>query len=426
MTKERIVMAYSGGLDTSVAIKWLQEKYDAEVITVIVDVGQGGDLEAVRQKALTIGAVKSILIDAKEEFVAKYILPALKANAAYEDSYLLATALGRPLIAQLLVKVAAQENATAVAHGCTGKGNDQVRFDVAVKVLNPKLNIIAPAREWDFTRPSAIAYARANGIPLDGIIKTKIYSIDENLWGRSIECGVLEDAWFEPPEDAFDMTSSPSAAPDMPTYLTIDFEKGVPVGLDGQKIEPLALINSLNIIAGANSVGRMDHIENRLVGIKSREVYECPAGTVLHMAHQAMESMTLTRDMAHFKKLIEQKYSELVYYGLWFSPLREALDAFVETTQQTVTGKVRMKLYKGTCAAVGRQSPFSLYNVKLATYEAGDTFNHKAAEGFIHLWGLDLQTYGKVIRKAGQPANRAVVASEVNCPAGALDTDYTG
>ncbi|MEW6027052.1 MAG: argininosuccinate synthase [Planctomycetota bacterium] len=418
MSKEKIVMAYSGGLDTSVAIKWLQEKYDAEVITVIVDVGQGGDLEEVRKKALKVGAVKSILIDVKEEFVEKYIIPALKANAAYENNYLLATALGRPLIAQHLVKIAIQENATAVAHGCTGKGNDQVRFDVAVKVLNPKLKIIAPAREWDFTRPSAIEYAKAHKIPLDGIIKTKIYSIDENLWGRSIECGVLEDAWFEPPEDAFDMTTSASAAPDIPTYVTIDFEKGIPVALDGQQTEPLALINSLNVIAGANSVGRIDHIENRLVGIKSREVYECPAGTVLHKAHQALESMCLTRDTAHFKKLIEQKYSELVYYGLWFSPLREALDAFVDNTQQTVTGKVRMKLYKGTCVAVGRQSPFSLYNVKLATYEAGDTFNHKAAEGFIHLWGLDLQTYGKVIRKTLHPSNRAVVDSELNCPLG--------
>ncbi|MFH0888670.1 MAG: argininosuccinate synthase [Planctomycetota bacterium] len=397
MNKERIVMAYSGGLDTSVAIKWLQEKYNAEVITLIVDIGQGGDLEAVRQKALKVGAIKSILIDAKEDFVKKCILPALKANAAYENNYLLATALGRPLIAQLLVKVAAQENATAVAHGCTGKGNDQVRFDVSVNVLNPKLKIIAPAREWDFTRSSAIEYAKTNNIPLDGIIKTKTYSIDENLWGRSIECGVLEDAWVEPPENAFELTTSPSDAPDVPAYVTIEFEKGIPVSLDGKKMGLLALINSLNKIAGANSVGRIDHIENRLVGIKSREVYECPAGTVLHKAHQALESMTLTRDTSHFKKLIEQKYSELIYYGLWFSPLRQALNAFVETTQQTVTGKVRMKLYKGSCAAAGRQSPFSLYNVKLATYEAGDTFNHKAAEGFIHLWGLDLQTYGKVI-----------------------------
>lgn len=416
MSKEKIVMAYSGGLDTSVAIKWLQDKYNAEVITVIVDLGQGGDLEAVRQKALAVGAVKSILIDAKEKFVEKYIMPALKANAAYENNYLLATALGRPLIAQLLVAVAAQENAAAVAHGCTGKGNDQVRFDVAVRVLNPCLKIIAPAREWDFTRSSAIEYAQANRIPLDGISNAKIYSIDENLWGRSIECGVLEDAWLESPEDVFYMTAAPSAAPDIPVYVFIDFEKGVPVRLDGQRIEPLALINSLNVIAGANSVGRVDHIENRLVGIKSREVYECPAGTVLHKAHQALESMTLTRDMAHFKKLIEQKYSELVYDGLWFSPLREALDAFVDTTQQTVTGKVKMKLYKGACTAVGRQSPFSLYNVKLATYGADDTFDHKAAEGFIHLWSLDLQTYGKVIRKTLHPSNRAVVNSEVNCP----------
>ncbi|MDI6732438.1 MAG: argininosuccinate synthase [Planctomycetota bacterium] len=418
MSKDTIVLAYSGGLDTSIAIRWLQEKYDADVITVLIDIGQGGEMEKNRAKAEEIGAVKSILIDAKEEFVEKFILPALKANAVYEDNYLLATALGRPLIAQLLVKVAAQENATAVAHGCTGKGNDQVRFDVSLKVLNPKLKIIAPAREWGLTRLSAIEYAKLHNIPLDGIIKTKTYSIDENLWGRSIECGVLEDAWFEPPEDAFELTAAPSAAPDIPTYVTIGFKKGIAVSLDGQQMEPLTLINSLQGIAGANSVGRVDHIENRLVGIKSKEVYECPAATVLHKAHQAMESMTLIRDLSHFKKIIEQKYAELVYYGLWFSPLRESLDAFIEVTQQTATGSVRVKLYKGNCTVVGRQSPFSLYDHKLATYETGDTFNHKAAEGFIHLWGLDLQTYGRVIRKALHPSHKAVVASEINCPLG--------
>lgn len=416
MNKEKIVLAYSGGLDTSVAIKWLQDKYNAEIITLIVDVGQGGDMEKVRAKALDIGAVKSILIDAKEEFAEKYILPALKANAAYDDNYFLMTALSRPLITKLLVKVANQEGATAVAHGCTGKGNDQVRFDVSVRVLNPKLKIIAPAREWDFTRSSAIEYAKAHDIPLDGIIKTKTYSIDQNLWGRSIECGVLEDAWVEPPEDAYEMTTSPSAAPDVPAYISIDFEKGIPTELDGQMMHPLALINQLNMTAGAHSVGRVDHIENRLVGIKSREVYECPAATVLYAAHQALESMALTRELAHFKKGIEQKYAEQVYYGLWFSPLKQALDAFIESTQQTVTGKVRVKLFKGNCTVVGRQSPFSLYDHKLATYEAGDTFNHKAAENFIQLWGLDLQTYGKVMKKTLHPSHRAVVESEMNCP----------
>lgn len=416
MNKEKIVLAYSGGLDTSVAIKWLQDKYNAEIITLVVDVGQGGDMEKVRAKALKIGAIKSILIDAREEFVEKYILPALKANAAYDDSYFLMTALSRPLITKLLVKVANQEGATAIAHGCTGKGNDQVRFDVSVRVLNPKLKIIAPAREWDFTRSSAIEYARAHDIPLDGIIKTKTYSIDQNLWGRSMECGVLEDAWVEPPEDAYEMTASPAAAPDVPAYINIDFEKGVPIALDNQVIHPLAMINQLNMTAGAHSVGRVDHIENRLVGIKSREVYECPAATVLYAAHQALESMALTRELAHFKKGIEQKYAEQVYYGLWFSPLKQALDAFIESTQQTVTGKVRVKLFKGNCTVVGRQSPFSLYDHKLATYEAGDTFNHKAAEHFIQLWGLDLQTYGKVMKKTLHPSHRAVVESEMNCP----------
>ncbi|MFA5794852.1 MAG: argininosuccinate synthase [Candidatus Brocadiia bacterium] len=416
MSKGKIVLAYSGGLDTSVAIKWLQSKYDADVITLIVDVGQGGDLEKVRAKALKIGAIKSIMIDAREEFIRKYITPALKANAAYDDNYFLMTALSRPLIAKLLVKIAVQENATAVAHGCTGKGNDQVRFDVSVRTINPRLKIIAPAREWDFTRSSAIEYAQANDIPLDGIIKTKTYSIDQNLWGRSIECGVLEDAWMEPPEDAYELTSSPAVAPDMPAYINIDFEKGVPIALDNQVTYPLDLINQLNTVAGANSVGRVDHIENRLVGIKSREVYECPAATVLYAAHKALEAMVLTRELAHFKKGIEQKYAEQVYYGLWFSPLKQALDAFIESTQQTVTGKVKVKLFKGNCTVVGRQSPFSLYDHKLATYEVGDTFNHKAAEGFIQLWGLDLQTYGKVMKKAIHPLHRSVVETEMNCP----------
>ncbi|MFH1228108.1 MAG: argininosuccinate synthase [Planctomycetota bacterium] len=406
MKKERIVMAYSGGLDTSVAIKWLQAKYNADVITLIIDVGQGGDMEKVRAKALKIGAVKSILIDAREEFVAGYILPALKANAVYDDDYFLMTALSRPLIVKLMVKVAQKENATAVAHGCTGKGNDQVRFDVSVRAINPSLKIIAPAREWDFTRSSAIEYAKVNNIPLDGIIKKKNYSIDQNLWGRSIECGVLEDAWVEPSEDAYEMTASPAAAPNAPAYINIDFVKGKPIALNNKKIHPLDLINKLNKVAGANGVGRVDHIENRLVGIKSREVYECPAATVLYAAHKALESMVLTRELAHYKKGIEQKYAEQVYYGLWFSPLKQALDGFIESTQQNVTGKVRVKLFKGNCTVVGRQSPYSLYDNKLATYEVGDTFNHKAAEGFIQLWGLDLQTYGKVMKKAMNPLDK--------------------
>ncbi|MBI5359326.1 MAG: argininosuccinate synthase [Planctomycetes bacterium] len=415
MKKEKIVLAYSGGLDTSVAIKWLADKYNAEIVTLIADVGQGGDLEKVRAKALKVGAVKSILADVKEEFASQYILPALKANAVYEGSYFLATALSRPLIAKVLVEVAHQENATAIAHGCTGKGNDQVRFEVSVRALDPSLKIIAPAREWDFTRSSAIEYAKTHGIPLDGIVAKKTYSIDQNLWGRSIECGVLEDAWIEPPDDVYEMTTSPLAASNTPAYVTIDFEKGKPVAINGEAMDFLELINKLNAIAGANGVGRVDHVENRLVGIKSREIYESPAAAVLFDAHNALESLVLTRDTSHFKKLIEQKYSEMVYFGLWYSPLREAIDAFVTSTQKMVTGQVRMKLYKGSCTLAGRKSQFSLYDNKLATYEAGDTFNHKAAEGFIQLWGLGVQTYGTMLRKTAAEKNCTCKGKKQKC-----------
>lgn len=396
--KDRIVLAYSGGLDTSVAIKWLEENYDLEVIAVAVDVGQGGDLEAVKSKALKIGAVHSEVVDAKKAFAEKFIAPALKANALYEQKYPLATSLSRPLIAKILVEVAQGTGAVYAAHGCTGKGNDQVRFEVTLRALNPDLTIIAPAREWDFTRESAIEYASKHNIPIP-ITKESPYSIDENLWGRSVECGILEDPWIEAPEDAFAMTVSPSKAPDEPTYLEVEFEQGVPIALDGEKTNLLALIGKVNEIAGSNGFGRIDKVENRLVGIKSREIYEAPGALALITAHKDLEDMTLERDLAHFKYSIEQKYAEMIYYGLWFSPLRESLDAFIDETQKVVNGTVRLKFFKGSCEVVGRKSPNALYEKSLATYEAGDTFAHQAAAGFNKIWGLGLETWGRKYRK---------------------------
>ena len=396
--KDRVVLAYSGGLDTSVAIKWLHENYDLEVVAVAVDVGQGGDLDEVRDKALKVGAVHSEVVDAKKTFATKYIAPALKANAMYEQKYPLATALSRPLIAKILVEVAEGTGAVFAAHGCTGKGNDQVRFEVTMRALSPGLTIIAPAREWDFTRETAIEYAKQHHIPIP-ITKASPYSIDENIWGKSIECGILEDPWIEPPADAFTMTTDPMDAPDSPTYLEIEFEAGIPVALDGEKMDLLTLIGKVNRIAGSNGFGRIDKVENRLVGIKSREIYEAPAALTLTMAHRELEDMTLERDLAHYKYGIELKYSEMIYYGLWFSPLRDALDAFIDETQKVVNGTVRMKLYKGSCQVVGRKSPNSLYDKELATYEAGDTFSHQSAAGFNKIFGLSLETWGRKYRK---------------------------
>lgn len=396
--KDRVVLAYSGGLDTSVAIKWLEENYDLEVIAVAVDVGQGGDLEAVKSKALKIGAVHSEVVDAKKAFAEKFIAPALKANALYEQKYPLATSLSRPLIAKILVEVAQGTGAVYAAHGCTGKGNDQVRFEVTLRALDPDLTIIAPAREWDFTRESAIEYAKKHNIPIP-ITKESPYSIDENLWGRSVECGILEDPWIEAPEDAFAMTANPSKAPDEPTYLEVEFKQGVPIALDGEEMKLLTLIGKVNEIAGSNGFGRIDKIENRLVGIKSREIYEAPGALALIMAHKDLEDMTLERDLAHFKYSIEQKYAEMIYYGLWFSPLRESLDAFIDETQKVVNGTVRLKFFKGSCQVVGRKSPNALYEKALATYEAGDTFAHQAAAGFNKIWGLGLETWGRKYRK---------------------------
>lgn len=393
--KKKIVLAYSGGLDTSVAIKWLSETGGYDVVALSIDVGEGKDLEFVKAKALQIGAVESHMVDARTLFAEQFILPSLQANALYEGVYPLSAALSRPLISQLLVEVARATGAQAVAHGCTGKGNDQVRFDVSVGALAPDLQVVAPVREWAWTRDEEIAYAREYGIPIP-ITLDSPFSIDANLWGRSCEAGVLEDPWVEAPEGAYDWTTSPEQAPEQPSYVEIEFVAGVPVALDGERFSLVDLIARLNAIAGAHGVGRIDHVENRLVGIKSREVYEAPAALTLIKAHQALEYLTLTREVAQFKPMLEQKYTELVYNGLWFSELKKAVDAFIAQTQTYVTGTVRMKLYKGNLQAVATSSPYSLYNHSLATYAAGDQFDHKAAIGFISLWGLPTRLQASV------------------------------
>jgi argininosuccinate synthase len=394
MANKKLVLAYSGGLDTSVAITWLKENgYD--VVALSLDVGEGKDLEFIKNKALQVGATKSYMIDAREMYAQDFILPSLKANALYEHKYPLSAALSRPLISQLLVQIAEEEGAEAVAHGCTGKGNDQVRFDVSVTALNPNLSIVAPVREWGWSRDEEIEYAKQHNIPIP-ITKENPFSTDVNLWGRSCECGVLEDPWAEAPEAAFEWTASINNAPEDAEYVEIDFVKGVPVALNGQAMGLVELIEQLNQIAGKHGVGRIDHVENRLIGIKSREVYEAPAALVLIAAHRELETITLPREVFHFKPTLELKYTELVYNGLWFSPLKKALDAFIEETQATVTGTVRVKLHKGTYQPVGRKSEQSLYDLDLATYSPEDAFDHKAAEGFIKLWGLPTKVYAKV------------------------------
>lgn len=395
MTKSKIVLAYSGGLDTSVAIKWFQQELHYEVIAICVDVSEGKDLAAIKQKALDIGASKCIVIDAKQEFAEHFILPALKANALYEGIYPLVSALSRPLIAKLLVEVAQQENAQYVAHGCTGKGNDQVRFDVSIKALAPHLNIIAPVREYAMSRTESITYANKHNIPLP-INLDNPFSVDQNLWGRSCECGVLEDPWAEPPEAAYDWTKNISETPDLPEEIEITFHQGYPVALNGEEMALPKLIEVLNAKASLHGVGRIDHIENRLVGIKSREVYEAPAAMTLITAHNALEAMTLPREVAHFKPLLEKKLTELIYEGLWYSPLKKAVCAFIDETQLTVSGCVRVKLFKGHAIIVGRKSPHSLYQLELATYNSDDQFDHKAALGFIKLWGLPTEVFTKV------------------------------
>ena len=393
---EKVVLAYSGGLDTSVLVKWLQEKYNAQVVTVTVDVGQQEDLKEIEEKARKLGVVNHYSIDAKKEFASNYIFPAIKANALYEGKYPISTTLSRPLIVEKMVEIAQKEGATGFAHGCTGKGNDQVRFDVTVGALAPELKIIAPVREWEMTRDEEIVYAKAHGIPISTAAKK--YSIDQSIWGRSIECGLLEDASKEPPEDAFEWTSSPEDAPNKPEYVTITFEAGVPVALNEETLDPLPLIEKLNKTAGKHGVGRIDHIEDRLVGIKSRETYECPAATVLLEAHKDLEKMVLTRHEVQFKQQIDTQWTFLAYAGLWVDPLREDLEAFINKSQENVSGKVRVKLYKGGLQVVGRSSPFSLYDKNLVNYNIKTSFNQTYSKGFIELWGLQTRMHNVLKR----------------------------
>lgn len=388
---ERIVLAYSGGLDTSVAVRWLADKYNAEVVAVTMDLGQGKELDDIRERALGVGAVRAHVVDVRDEFAQEYILPALQAGAIYEGKYPLATALGRPLIAKKLVEIAEFENASIIAHGCTGKGNDQVRMDVSARALNPSIRVVAPAREWGMTRPDEIEYARAKNIPIPNSVE-KPYSTDLNLWGRSIECGVLEDPWTEPPDDIYELTKSPIECPDVPAYVEVEFEVGVPTKVNGVAMPLTELINSLETIAGAHGVGRIDMVENRLVGIKSREIYEAPAATVLHVAHRELEALVIPKDLDRIKDDMGRTYADLVYNGLWFTPTRDAIDAFVAKVQERMNGTIRLKLFRGDCRVVGRRSANALYEPRLATYDAGDEFDHSAAEGFIKIWGLPIET----------------------------------
>lgn len=387
MSKDKIVLAYSGGLDTSVAIQWMKEKYSVEIITATVDVGQGDDMVSIEKKAKATGAVKHYSIDAKKEFVENYVFPSVKANALYEGKYPLSTAIGRPLIAAKLVEVARKENASAVAHGCSGRGNDQVRFDVTIRALAPDIKIIAPIREWNLARNEEIKYAKAHGIPVPVTIESP-YSIDQSLWGRAIECGVLEDPFAEPPEEVFEWTSSVEKAPSEPAVVSLEFEEGVPVAIDGKKLDPVTLVLQLNEIAGKHGVGRIDHIEDRMVGIKSREVYECPAATVILEAHKDLEKSVLTRHELAFKEQVDAEWTFLAYAGLWMDPLREDLEAFIDASQKGVNGKVKVKLHKGSLRVVGRTSPASLYDKNLASYNLEGTFDQRWAEGFIRAWGM--------------------------------------
>ena len=393
MAKDKIVLAYSGGLDTSVAVPWLQEHYNAEVITLTIDLGMV-DLESIRQRGLQVGAVKAMTVDGRETLVNEFLFPALQAGAIYEGQYPLATALGRPLIARYLAEAAQSEGAYAVAHGCTGKGNDQVRIEVGITALAPELKVIAPIREWGMSRQDEIEYGQARNLPINA--SQSRFSVDENLWGRSAEAGELEDPWQEPQEEAFTWTKAVSDTPADPAYLEIHFELGIPTQVDGESMAGIDLISHLNTLAGAHGVGRVDHVENRLVGIKSREIYEAPAATVLHAAHQALETLTLTKEQARTKARIVQEYADVVYNGLWFTHHRQDLDAYVRSTQRYVTGDVRVRLHRGTCMVVGRRAPQALYQYHLATYDRSDQFDHAAAEGFISIYGLPVRTQNQV------------------------------
>jgi argininosuccinate synthase len=381
-----VVLAFSGGLDTSVCVSWLQEKYDADVVTVTLDLGQRDNLEEIEERSKLLGAKNHYTIDAKDEFLKDYVYPSVMANALYEGKYPLSTALGRPLIGKKLVEVAEREGATAVAHGCTGKGNDQVRIDVTVRTMDPSLEVIAPVREWNMSRDEEMIYAQKRGVPVK--LSKSIYSVDQNIWGRSIESGPLENPNTEPPADAFEWTVSPEEAPDKPGYLDIGFQEGAPTSANGRSMEPLKLISHINEFAGSHGVGRIDHMEDRLVGIKSREVYECPAASVVIEAHRDLEKLVLTRHELDFKAQVERQWAWLVYSGLWLEPLRLALDRFISATQHRVTGTVRLKLFKGSAHVVGRSSDYSIYDVDLSTYNRTSTFDQKSAVGFIELWGL--------------------------------------
>jgi argininosuccinate synthase len=400
-TQKKILLAYSGGLDTSVAIHWLKEKYGCEVVAVTVDVGQSDDLKEAMRRAKKIGSSGAWVIDAKREFAEDYVLLAIKANALYEGNYPPGTALARPLMVKKLVEMAKRLGADTIAHGCTGKGNDQVRFEVSIMALAPEIDILAPTRDWGMSRDEEIAYAEKHEIPTPVTID-KPYSIDECIWSRAIECGVLEDAWVEPPESIFEWTQGIGASPDEPEYIEIGFVEGRPVTLNGSQMELLDIITELNVIAGKHGIGRIDHIENRLVGIKSREVYEAPAGTVLHAAHRALEGMCLPKDVLEEQRVLSLRYGRLVYNGLWFSLLKDSLDAFFEKTQAEVSGTARVKLYKGRAVVTGRKSAGALYDKNLSTYDVGDTFDRAASEGFVKLWSLPLKVEGARRRRLGK------------------------
>ena len=396
MSKEKVILAYSGGLDTSVAITWLMKDYD--VVAVCMDVGEGKDLDFIHDKALKVGAVESYVLDVKDEFAEEYVLPALQAHAYYEQKYPLVSALSRPVISKKLVEIAHKTGATTIAHGCTGKGNDQVRFEVAIAALDPELKVIAPVREWKWSRAEEIEYAKANGVPVPADLDNP-YSVDQNLWGRANECGVLENPWNQAPEDAFGITNSPEEAPDTPEFIDIEFKEGKPVALNGKEMKLADLIQEVNAIAGKHGVGRIDHVENRLVGIKSREIYECPGAITLLTAHKEIEDITLVREVSHFKPILENELSNLIYNALWFSPATKAIIAYIKETQKVVNGTAKVKLYKGSAKVIARKSPNSLYDENLATYTSADSFDQDAAVGFIKLWGLPTQVNSQVNNK---------------------------
>jgi len=401
MTK-KVVLAYSGGLDTSVMLKWIQEEYQSDVISVTLDVGQGKDMVEIEEKAWKLGVLNHYSIDAKEEFVHDYVIPAIKANALYMDTYPVSSSISRPLIASKLVEVAEKEGAQAVAHGCTGKGNDQVRFDITIKSLNPDLEIIAPVREWNMARDKEIEWAKEHGIPVP-VTANSPYSIDQNLWGRSIECGILEHPEIEPPSDIYEWTTPVEETPDEPEYITLGFEEGVPASLNGAEMKPLEIIEELHTTAGKHGIGRIEHMEDRIVGLKSREVYEVPAAMVILEAHADLEKMVLTRHEKLFKRHVDHEWAVLAYTGLWMDPLKEALDAFIDKTQERITGNVNLKLFKGNAQVVGRSSPYSLYDLSLATYDINTTFDQMAAVGFIELWGLPTTTAWALKKKKVKP-----------------------